>query len=788
VGPIQVHSEVNGFQLQNPLKTLSGFQLQNPLKTPSQTMMSYMLFIFLVCSSLAAATDAVSKDHPIGGVISLLQKLMIEAKEEGETESANYQKFTYWCKRSTRKLKMAIKKENKHIVQFTDQIEGLKKEIETLTFDIETLTTQIEEQETQGTVAAERRQNETDLYTKTYKNLDDTIVAVDDAIEVMEVAQVKSQEAKMFLALKHNLKKNALKWSPPPAEEAEATAVAGELDALNSMSAVRASKWQNSDQKLEKSVTGLIAATKKLKKVEKVDSHELPGEYAHINLNPGAKNPFKKNKVKVYTEHEGEVIETFEDMEGDLEHDKLDVHQREANAQNAYELAKKSRDFAIGAAKDNKKEKEDIKGDKEAELAKAETDLSAEESELAGDSATLDSTDQECKTVNEGWEQRSSIRAGEIEAMEMAIKILSKVSGVRNPDTHEIPAKALAQVSLLQIDSSPNGSAKAKAVALLREAGKSHHNGALQKLANTIMAFDGPFDKIKAMIQKMTFRLQAEQKDEDDHKNWCDLELQKNQDITDDKTEKIDMTKIEITELDSELKITIKAIVENNEKLSDIETYMAQETQLREENKAEIELTIKDAVAGAEAVTQAITVLKDFYKESGMIAKEPWEFIQTSKASKSAGVTLPDKPSTWDASYTGVTDPESGSDGVLGILEGVSTKFATMESDAKLQDATDQKSYDKDMASKKVEIADVTSDTQMKESKKQSLQEKLDAASAKLKHLTSENDAVLQYLKDLKPACAPGEGSYEDRKQARTDEITALRKAQTILEDAFRAK
>merc|ERR1719213_1440068 len=135
--------------------------------------------------------------------------------------------------------------------------------------------------------------------------------------------------------------------------------------------------------------------------------------------------------------------------------------------------------------------------------------------------------------------------------------------------------------------------------------------------------------------------------------------------------------------MDSELKLTMKAIVDNNDKLADIEAYMAQETTLREENKAEIELTIKDAQAGSEAVAQAITVLKDFYKESGMIAKEPWEFIQISKSS---GVTLPDSPATWDSSYTGVTDPESGSDGVLGILDGVVTKFATMESDAKLQD------------------------------------------------------------------------------------------------------
>merc|ERR1719265_3101780 len=202
----------------------------------------------------------------------------------------------------------------------------------------------------------------------------------------------------------------------------------------------------------------------------------------------------------------------------------------------------------------------------------------------------------------------------------------------------------------------------------------------------------------------------------------------------------------------------MKAIVDNNDKLADIESYMEQETKLREENKAEIELTIKDAQAGSEAVAQATAVLKDFYKESGMIAKEPWEFIQTGMISTVSSAALPDKPEMWDASYTGTTDPESGSDGVLGILDGVAQKFAAMEADAKLQDTTDQKAYDKDMAEKKVEMASVNTDTQMKTQKKTSVQEKLDGVSSKLKHVSDENYAVRIYLKDLEPACAGPEG------------------------------
>merc|ERR1719407_357041 len=213
------------------------------------------------------------------------------------------------------------------------------------------------------------------------------------------------------------------------------------------------------------------------------------------------------------------------------------------------------------------------------------------------------------------------------------------------------------------------------------------------------------------------------------------------------------------------MKLT-KQITENNKKASDLAEHMEEETELRNENHAEIVATIKDSQDAQAAVTQATQVLKDFYKESGMIAKEPWEFVQISSH---RGVDLPDSPDTWDSSYTGGTDPEN-------------------EADAKVQDETDQQNYEKDMQAKKISLEETKQDTQMKTTKQTSLQEKMEGLQGQLKHTTSEFDAVVQYLKDLQPACGEGDSSYEDRKKARSDEITALRKAQTILEDAFRAK
>merc|ERR1719191_2391666 len=153
------------------------------------------------------------------------------------------------------------------------------------------------------------------------------------------------------------------------------------------------------------------------------------------------------------------------------------------------------------------------------------------------------------------------------------------------------------------------------------------------------------------------------------------------------------------------------------------------------------------------------------------------------------GVELPDSPSTWDSSYTGTTDPKgSGDDAVLTLLNGVLEKFATMEADATVQDATDQKNFEEDMQATKIEMAEVKTDTSMKSQKQASLEEKIEGMTAPKKHTTREIDAVKAYLKDLEPACGEGDSSYEDRKQARKDEMEALRKAQNIFEDAFRAK
>jgi len=493
-----------------------------------------------------------------------------------------------------------------------------------------------------------------------------------------------------------------------------------------------------------------------------------------------AKGDMVKHK-KAYSFKGGNILELLKQLELKFEDDLTRVEKEETNRVNAFNLAKDARDNAIEAGEKSKEEKTTLKSDVDEELAQAQSDLKDENDELEADTGTLDSTTKKCSVKASEWEERSATRSGEIEAINVAIKILAKVADVRTEaPSNPIPPASPMFLHTLSVlnDSDP----KMKAVIYLRQQAKVLHQKGLERLAQQVSAhLTGPFDDVNQMIEKMIFRLMAEQKDEDDHKNWCDLELEKTQTSLDDKADKMEDLQKKIDDTDATIGDLTEEIKEANKMVADIVTFMKEATEIREVGKTENALAIKDSEDSQEAVSNAIAVLTDFYKESGEIAKEPWEFLQK-------GVKLPDDPETWDSSYTGVSDPSAQPGGIITILEKCNEEFATMEADTKAQEASDQDAFDSDMAEHDIEKSKRSKESEMKVSEKKRLVEKSASLNKNRKHVSDEHEATEQYQKDLQPACVEGDSTYEERKQARADESEALHKAQGILEDAFKEK
>jgi len=673
----------------------------------------------------------------------MLKNLITQVDEEAKAEALTYEKFEYWCKNSEKDLTKAITEGKETIDELTSKIAGLKETEKVLTEEIAKLEEEIEEIDKQSAKAKEIRDGEKGLYELANGDYESTIKAITDAIKLLEESKEKTESA--LLAQKKV--QAVLPFLEKEAEVEQRAQLAAFLQA------------QIMDEPEEK------------KPEAKEERPELKskGDYeGHID-----KYSFKSSSV----------IEMLKTLKLKFEDEQIASNKAETNAINSYDLALNSREEVKARKEDSKKAKSTELSDTQTALEEAENELGDTKKDLAADESTLEETQKSCAVKASEWAERSDTRAKEMEAMKVAIKILAKVTGVRteapsNPVPP--PSPVAAEGGLIQVAANDP---KMKAVQLLRTAAIASHSQAMERLAQEVaMHLTGPFDEINNMIQKMIFRLMAEQKDEDDHKNWCDKELSESETSKDDKEEKMKELEAKIAEAKAKILKLTAAIEDANEMVQKITQHEEESTEIREVGKEENKVAIKDAQEAQQAVAQATSVLETFYKESGMIEKKSYELMQKEP------VKLPETPSTWEASYTGVTDPTEQPEGIIAVLKKVSADFAKMEAQTKAQEESDQSLFDEDMKSCAIEKARLIKESEMKGAEKKRLIERSAQMQARHKHVSDEHAAVVQYLKDLQHGCVDGDSTYEDRKAARAKEIEALGKAQIILRDAFKEK
>ena len=689
--------------------------------------------MMLIASFVVAYASLVQqqfKEHPATKIITLLQGLQVQIKEEGQEETHLYGKFTYWCTETIKDKEKSVKEYEETISVATSSIQALTEDIAALETELEALEKELEKDTASKATMGEERDAANGLYMDNKADLESTIDAVASAITALEASKPAF------------LQQN---WMKAPA--------------------------------VQKALGLLVAYSKDNKVVAKImkATEEQPGD-------PNAdKFEDRKGRENTYSFKGGDVIEMLKTLKLQFEDQLKELNSAEASASNAHKLADAAKEDEIQAAERAKETKTEVKGAKGSDLSTAESTLSEATSSRDADQTVLDETKQLCGERKEEYEKRMKTRADEIEAMGKAIEILSKVTGVRTPESKGI--------SLIQI-SKKISDPKAAIVNLLRKAGSSKQTAALEKLAEKIAALkqtpgSGTFDQIKNMIQKMIFHLMAEQKDEDDHKNWCDKEISTTTMMIEDKETKRDTLQASIDVLTQEIADLKVKITENQEAVALMNTEIEEETAERQAEKAENTATIKDAQDAQTAVSEAIAVLSEFYKGTGMVEKESWELNQmhahVRRIKAAPGETAEPEPELFEPGYKG---SEEGA-GVIGMLEEIAQNFALMETNAKADETTQSDEYEKWMTDTKISISEKEQDTQMKTARMERQKEKLVSKTDDFNHNKKELEATLQYEADLQHACVDGDSTYEDRKAARTKEIEALKEAQDILEKAF---
>jgi len=210
--------------------------------------------------------------------------------------------------------------------------------------------------------------------------------------------------------------------------------------------------------------------------------------------------------------------------------------------------------------------------------------------------------------------------------------------------------------------------------------------------------------------------------------------------------------------------------------VQELTDHMANARKIREENNLANEQAMKDAKLAQDALLKAQGIITEFYKSTGVVALQE----------KTQGVDLPEEPSTWDSSYTKVADPNNQPDGILSILKAVSADFAQMEADTRGQEIQDLANYKEQIKASDIEKAKELQEAELKDEERKRLIAKVDSITKSVEHVNGELDSIKQYAVDLEPACKDGSSTYEERKEARDEEINVLKQTQVLLKNAYR--
>merc|ERR1719359_2777556 len=237
--------------------------------------------------------------------------------------------------------------------------------------------------------------------------------------------------------------------------------------------------------------------------------------------------------------------------------DMPEVTEEEA-AQASFDAAAKSKREEIDTAKSTLETKEEQLADNESTTAEKEEMLTEETALLHDDRAYLKDLTGQCEERAKEWDQRTTARAGELEAVSKALEILGgtvldkeKSSGAGGrtepePALVQAPPK-VAVTTMVQVggDSSDeyhdvvfvqetavhkHGSnaqveLRNRAITILSAAAQNLKSGPIALLTMKMAA--DPFAKVKGLIQKLIERLLSEAAAEATHKGWCDTEIGK---------------------------------------------------------------------------------------------------------------------------------------------------------------------------------------------------------------------------------------------------------------------
>merc|ERR1719217_1744054 len=365
----------------------------------------------------------------------------------------------------------------------------------------------------------------------------------------------------------------------------------------------------------------------------------------------------------------------FEMLKGKAEESLQRMRDGEVQEKAAHDLRIQSLKAAIHLANDNM---DDAKRDKtrlEEEKAEAEAEVAKTEETKAAAEKYLASVTSECDKASTDWAARQKGAKDETAAIAKAKEILaSRVTVFVQSMTHGKVKQPGEQAGEIRKQESLVAKTRQTLINHFRKLGTDLHSLAMLNLVS--VASEEPLAQVKGLISELIAKLEKEAAEAASLHEFCKAEKEKTKAATDKKQNtiaKLDARLDKAVTKQTDLKETV---AELSSEIEDIDTGDAEATKIRNEQHASNTKAIADFKEAADAVSDAVDALKDYYGS----------FLQTGDvAVKSVGGKAPPK-------LGGAKSDAAG--GILSIMDTMQGEFEKTAAEISSDEREAAKAYE----------------------------------------------------------------------------------------------
>merc|ERR1719333_1613536 len=315
---------------------------------------------------------------------------------------------------------------------------------------------------------------------------------------------------------------------------------------------------------------------------------------------------------------------------------------------------------------------------------------------------------------------------------------------------------------------------KSQALQLLEDI-KSNNPNDKHRLDFIMLALHGKkvgFEKVIKMIDEMVALLKTEQQDDNDKKEYCEMQF----DHADDKKKALERTESKLTAAIEDAKETIATLKDEIKSLGEsivaLDKSVAEATENRKEENSDFLTLMASDKAAKELLDFAKNRLNKFYN--------PKMYKPTGLVQVHAHDAPPPPPETFGA-YSKKSE-EGG--GVIAMIDTLIKELDTEMTEAETEERLAQEDYDEFMADSKDKRAADFKSVADKETSKGDTEDQLTKLKDTHKNVLMEIMATDEVITNLHGQCDWLLKYFDVRKEARAGEVDALKKAKAVLSGA----